>query len=180
MKTAIIYSWLSFTNLSFQYLPYDCDCDTRNAKDFNRFLVWEKYNKLILLRKGEKKKKEKQDETARNERKFPLGDFSYLDSHPKHVFIYNGLIRLPFSKGALLYFSNRLTAIASNLTLAAGYSFNTSHISFFDKTNKSLYPTERTEAVLRLPIKIKEKRGSAFLVKIMMEKGVKIGGASIK
>ena len=59
--------------------------------------------------------------------------------------------RLPFTSGAFLLFSNRLTAIASRRTLAAGYSFNTSHISFFDSTNRSLQPTERTEAVRRFP-----------------------------
>lgn len=45
---------------------------------------------------------------------------------------------LPFSSGAFLYFSKRFTAIASKRTLAAGYSFSTSHISFLLKTNKSL------------------------------------------
>lgn len=45
---------------------------------------------------------------------------------------------LPFSSGALLYFSNLFTAIASNRTLAAGYSFKTSHMSFLLNTNKSL------------------------------------------
>jgi hypothetical protein len=48
------------------------------------------------------------------------------------------LVHLPFSSGAFLYFSSRLTAIASSLTRAAGYSFNTSHISFLLNTNKSL------------------------------------------
>lgn len=61
-------------------------------------------------------------------------------------------IHLPFSRGAFLYFSNLLTAIASRRTLAAGYSFRTSHISFLLNTKRSLYPTERTLAVLRLPI----------------------------
>lgn len=60
-------------------------------------------------------------------------------------------VHSPFSSGALLYFSNLLTAMASNLTLAAGYSFRTSHISFLLKTNRSLYPTDLTLAVLRFP-----------------------------
>lgn len=58
----------------------------------------------------------------------------------------------PFSSGAFLYFSSRFTAIASNRTRAAGYSFNTSHMSFLLNTNKSLYPTERTLAVRLFPV----------------------------
>lgn len=59
---------------------------------------------------------------------------------------------LPFSSGAFLYFSNRLTAIDSRRTRAAGYSFSTSHMSFLLRTKRSLYPTERTLAVRRLPV----------------------------
>ena len=61
---------------------------------------------------------------------------------------------LPRSSGALLYFSRRLTAMASRRTLAAGYSFKTSHMSFLESTNRSLYPTERTDAVLLFPVSI--------------------------
>lgn len=70
----------------------------------------------------------------------------------KNLFFVSTL--LPFSNGAFLYFSSRLTAIDSNRTLAAGYSFNTSHISFLLSTNKSLYPTDLTLAVLRFPVYI--------------------------
>lgn len=40
--------------------------------------------------------------------------------------------------GSVLYFSSRLVAMASSLILAAGYSLSTSHMSFFDSTNRSL------------------------------------------
>lgn len=63
------------------------------------------------------------------------------------------IVNIPFSSGALLYFSNLLTAMASKRTLAAGYSFKTSHMSFLLNTNKSLYPTDLTLAVLRFPTK---------------------------
>lgn len=44
----------------------------------------------------------------------------------------------PFSSGAFLYFSSRLTAIDSRRTRAAGYSLSTSHMSFLLSTKRSL------------------------------------------
>ena len=41
--------------------------------------------------------------------------------------------------------------MASSLTLAAGYSFSTSHRSFLARQNRSEYPTDLTLAVRRLP-----------------------------
>ena len=58
---------------------------------------------------------------------------------------------LPISDRGSLCFSSRLTAIASSFTLTAGYSFNTSHRSSFDRQNKSEYPTLFTLAVRLLP-----------------------------
>lgn len=74
-----------------------------------------------------------------------------VHTYSVHIKCFSNIHR-PFSSGAFLYFSNRLTAIASNRTRAAGYSFRTSHISFLLNTNRSLQPTDRTLAVLRLPI----------------------------
>ena len=75
------------------------------------------------------------------------------------------LHKIPFSNGAFLYFSKRFTAIDSNRTLAAGYSLRTSHISVLLSTNKSLYPTERTLAVRRLPNWKENYNGKKYISK---------------
>lgn len=74
----------------------------------------------------------------------------------------NSPTNLSSGLGSFLYFSSRFVAIASSLILAVGYSLSTSHISFFDSTNRSLYPTDRTDAVRLFPVDGRKKKTFAL------------------
>ena len=86
-------------------------------------------NEYVRKPKRRRKSVEKSKKEINNNKVRIRNKWQLVDCWIKHI---------PFSSGAFLYFSKRFTAIASNRTLAAGYSFKTSHISFLLNTKRSL------------------------------------------